>query len=151
MSNVCSYRTSVQMNEKILHACFVLLNMVFVGVLGLSVLIYTSRMSERLPWYTPEGLQFLTILVFCCPAFLVVGVLQLFLSRFRKVSMILRILPFVSIPVLGLPIVIDPGLGLGVQVSGMVFGLVAIGLTGCSAVNQIKTSTDASSKTSRDS
>lgn len=48
-------------------------------------MIYTS-LNKNLPWYEPCGMQFLVVLILYCPALIVVGIAQITLGKFVKMS-----------------------------------------------------------------
>ena len=108
---------------------FIILNVLFILVTIWSVMIYTSLMSEKLPWYEPCGMQFLVILVFSCPVYILIGIMLRILGKFITISKRVKMLPFLCCLGLGLPILIDGGLGLGMQITGTLIGLLTIFVT----------------------
>ena len=101
----------------------IVLNVFLVVVILWSVMIYTSLMSKRLPWYEPCGMQFLAILVLSCPALIGIGIGELILGKFISISKRLRFLPFLCCLGMGLPILVDGGLGIIMQMFGTTVGL----------------------------
>jgi len=86
-------------------------------------------MSAKLPWYEPCGMQFLVILVFSCPVYILIGIMLRILGKFITISKRVKMLPFLCCLGLGLPILIDGGLGLGMQIAGTLIGLLTIFVT----------------------
>lgn len=90
----------------------------FLWTCWFSFTIYTSLMSKELPWYEPCGMQFLAILIISCPLLVLIGLVDLFLSRCIKLSRTLKLLPFCTAGILGLLVIIDGSLGFTMQIIG---------------------------------
>jgi hypothetical protein len=114
------------MKDKIKIYLLIILNAFFVVVVLWSMMIYTSLMSDKLPWYEPCGEQFLAILILSCPIFIIFGIIELLLGRFINIYKRLKYLPFICCFGMGLPILIDGSLWLGVQIVGTIFGLITV-------------------------
>ena len=82
-----------------------------------------------MPWYEPCGMQFLAIVILSCPAFIGIGIGELILGKFMNISKRLKILPFLCCLGMGLPIFIDGGLGIVMQILGTTVGLLTLILT----------------------
>jgi hypothetical protein len=92
-------------------------------------MIYTSLMSESLPWYEPCGMQFLIIIVYSTPALIAVGIVNIILARFIKLSKTAKIFPFIIAVALVLPVLIDGSLGYEMQIIGAALSIIgAVGI-----------------------
>lgn len=122
-------RSNKKMKERTTIIFYVLINLLFVLTTLWSLMIYTSLMSEKLPWYEPCGMQFLAILIFSCPIFLIIGIIQLIFGKFIAISKWVKLSPFIGCAGMGLPIFIDDGLGIIMQIFGTLIGIVTISIT----------------------
>jgi hypothetical protein len=103
------------MKDLIKLTLLISLNIIFTIVVLWSTMIYTSMMSDKLPWYESCGMQFLAILIISCPALIIIGFFELLLSRFMPISQKLKLLPFACSLGMGLLIFIDQSLGFIMQ------------------------------------
>ena len=117
------------MRKRLKVILYVLINLFFILSVFLSLTIYTSLMSEKLSWYEPCGMQFLAVVFILCPTFLIIGILQLILGRFMAISKWSKLSPFICLGGMGLPIFLDGSLGLAMQITGILAGIVAITMT----------------------
>lgn len=83
--------------------------LLMIGVLSWSLMIYSS-LFKFLPWYEPCGMQFLGIFIISVPLLFLCGIAVLVLNRFIRISIMGRLLPFIAILTLSLPILIDSGI-----------------------------------------
>lgn len=99
--------------EAKLMSGLITINVIFIFFILYSILIYTSLMSDKLPWYEPCGEQFLVILYICCPIFLILGVIQLIMIKGKSmnISNTLKCLPFLACIYMALPVLLDLRLG----------------------------------------
>jgi hypothetical protein len=97
---------------------------VFLCVLW-SLMIYSS-LFKGLPWYEPSGMQFLIVLAISDPVFLITGVVLLILRKTLVLSKWNVGLPFLAAVGLSLPILVDGSLSRGMQISGIVIGIVLV-------------------------
>jgi len=107
------------------NVVYFLLTATFFGICWLSFTIYTSLMTERLPWYDSCGMQFLVILVLSCPVMVGIGVGYIVLGRFMPIGRPIKILPFAAAGSIGALIFINGSLGLGMQITGTAFCVLA--------------------------
>lgn len=120
---------------------YLIVTLAFLLVCCFSFTIYTSLMSERLPWYDPCGMQFLVILVLSWPAMFGVGIAYLVLARFMFIGKSTKILPFATGSAIGVLVLIDGSLGSGMQWAGALCCVLAAWLTIRFAIWDLKTRT----------
>ncbi len=97
------------MKQKIKNIIYIILNLLYIGVMGFSLMIYTS-LNKNLPWYESCGTQFLAIPILSVPLLLVVGICLKVLSRKYSINSLNIKLPFYTIIGIFLPLIIDGGL-----------------------------------------
>jgi hypothetical protein len=86
-------------------------------------------MNENLPWYEPCGMQFLILVVYCLPAMIMIGIVNIILGKFIKILRVSKIFPIIIGLALALPVFIDGSLGYEMQVIGTVISIVgAVGI-----------------------
>ena len=97
---------------------YVILNLLLLLTLLWSLTIYTSTFKGS-PWYEPCGMQFLCILIFSDPAFLAVGVALLILSKYYRISRFNKLLPFIAIIGLSVPLFgpLNKGIVIGLPIN----------------------------------
>jgi hypothetical protein len=117
---------------------FIFFNALFIADILWAAIIYTSLMSDKLPWYDPCGMQFIIILALVCPVLIFVGVFQLLFGKILKTSLVTRILPFVSCLALAIPIFADGGLGYLMQVTGVLITIITIVVIGYFSIPDLK-------------
>jgi hypothetical protein len=122
---------------------YVLLTLAFLWICWVSFAVYTSLMSQRLPWYEPCGMQFLVILVFSCPVMFGLGIAYLVLARFIPVGRSTKILPFATGVAIGALVLIDGSLGRGMQFVGAACCVLAALLAVGFAIQDLKKGADA--------
>jgi L-cysteine desulfidase len=118
---------------------YILLTLAFLWSCWFSFTIYTSLLSERLPWYEPCGLQFLAILTVSCPVMYGVGMAYLVLGRFMPINSATKILPFATATVIGL-LAFGP-LSFAMQIAGTICSALAAVLVVVCAVTDLARST----------
>lgn len=111
------------MKNKIKIYLFIILNSFFVVVVLWSLMIYTSQMSNKLPWYEPDGIIFMAIPLLSCPVFIVLGIIEFILSEFININKILKFLPFMCSLGMGLPVLIERDSLIGI---GTITGLITV-------------------------
>jgi hypothetical protein len=111
--------------KRIKYITSLMLLSAFLWTCWTSFMIYTSLMSESLPWYEPCGMQFLAILVISCPAMILIGIGELILGRFVSLSRTSKTLPFCTAAVLGLLVFADGSLGFVMQIAGATTSIIA--------------------------
>lgn len=104
---------------------YLLFNLLLLLVLLWSLMIYTS-LEKGLPWYEPCGMQFLVIFCMSDPAFLVLGIALFILGRFYRMRLFNKLLPFIAIAGLSLPILIDGSLSRSTLLAGTLIGAVLV-------------------------
>jgi hypothetical protein len=114
------------MKGKVKIYILIFLNAIFLLTILWSIMIYTSLLSEKLPWYEPCGMQFFAILILCCPTFIVIGIIEILFDKFLVTSKPLKFLPFICSLGMGLPILIDGTLGIEMQIIGASIGLFSV-------------------------
>ncbi|MFC1483150.1 hypothetical protein ACFL56_02705 [Candidatus Margulisiibacteriota bacterium] len=87
--------------------CFIIINILFIFTLLISIQIYTSQLSNKLPWYEPCGMQFALIIVFMLPMFILIGIGQFITSKFIPILNIHTYLPFFSGLIFTIPTLIS--------------------------------------------
>ncbi|CAH2214178.1 hypothetical protein [Tepidibacter aestuarii] len=97
------------MKEKIKSITYIVLNSLYIVVMGFSLMIYTS-LNKNLPWYESCGTQFLAIPILSVPILLVLGICLKVLSKKYAMSSLNIKVPFYTIMGMFLPLVIDGGL-----------------------------------------
>jgi|WetSurMetagenome_2_1015567.scaffolds.fasta_scaffold1629662_1 hypothetical protein len=126
------------MKDLIKFTLLVSLNIIFAIVVLWSTMIYTSMMSDKLPWYESCGMQFLAILIISCPALIIIGLFEMLLSRFMLISQKLKLLPFACSLGMGLLIFIDQSLGFIMQILGTILGIVTVMATAYFTIKDAK-------------
>ncbi len=84
------------MKRSLKTALFVILNFVLLGALGIVLSIYSSGF-KYVPWFDPEGMQFIVIFLIIHPIFLVVGISLIFLGFSFPVGKLNVLIPFISL------------------------------------------------------
>jgi len=108
------------------YSLYLSLSLIFIGACVFALMIYTSLMDSRLPWYEPCGMQFLAILVMSAPLMCGISLGFCLLGRFMPVSLPACALPFATaILTASLPL-IDGSLSLWMQLSGTLILVIAI-------------------------
>ncbi len=108
---------------------YITLNISLILVILWSLMIYTSLMSEKLPWYEPCGMQFLVILIISLPLFITIGVLEILLGKFMPISKTMKLLPFITGVGMALLVLVCGSLRFWMQITGTLIGLVSILVT----------------------
>jgi hypothetical protein len=116
------------MKKNIKVVAFVVINLLYVGVLLWSLMVYTS-LFKGVPWYEPCGTQFLGILFLSAPAFLILGISLFVLGKFIHIPFISKCLPLIAMAGLSLPITIDGSLSRITLLIGTVIGMAILMLT----------------------
>ena len=113
------------MKQKTKSILYVILNLLYIAVMGFSLMIYTS-LNKNLPWYESCGTQFLAIPIISVPVLLLVGVCLKILSRKYYINSLNIKLPFYTIIGVFLPLIIDGGLSKITITIGTFFCIVFI-------------------------
>ena len=87
-------------------------------------MIFTSLMSEKLPWYEPCGMQFLIIYFFVL-LFFVIGGFEVAIGEFIPISKTIKLLPFITGIIMAIIITTGDSLKLWMQISGTSIGLLS--------------------------
>ncbi|MCP4267929.1 MAG: hypothetical protein GY777_20560 [Candidatus Brocadiaceae bacterium] len=103
---------------------FVSINVLLLLLIAKSLMIFTSLMSEKLPWYEPCGMQFIIIYFFVL-LFFVIGGFEVAIGEFIPISKTIKLLPFITGIIMALIITIGDSLKLWMQISGTSIGLLS--------------------------
>ncbi len=103
---------------------FVIINILLLLLISKSLMIFTSLMSEKLPWYEPCGMQFLIIYFFVL-LFFVIGGFEVAIGGFIPISKTIKLLPFVTGIIMALIVTIGGPLKLWMQILGTSIGLLS--------------------------
>ena len=114
-----------------------ILNIIFILITLSSVMIYSS-LFERLPWFDPDGMQFLFIPVISFPSLFVIFCFKYLLCSYIGISKKLKFLPIISSFGFLLPVLIDDELGIIMQVTGVLIGILTLLVTFRFAIDEIK-------------
>ena len=105
------------------------LAVIFIVSCAFSFIIYTSLLSEYIPWHDPCGMQFLAIVIISCPAMFITGIIYLVLSRYMQIRKTTILLPFITAAIIGSLLFIDGSLGLIMQLVGATTCVAALAIS----------------------